>query len=272
MRGGTVEIEIDYTKSAYENAGFYYDRAKKLGQKQKGAEKSIKNLRAQLDEAREKSERKKEVKVSVILKKEWYEKFHWIRTSNGMIAIGGRDAAQNEMLNSKYFAEADLFFHADIFGASVFILKDGASAPKPVRDEVANFAACYSSAWKQGLRNIDVYSMRREQVTKSSQKGSLGTGSFLLKGEREWYRNCPLELMFYADKSGILNMVPRITFERTRPDCAYAVALQGRDKKSDAAKKISKLISYKDLDHIVRDLPAGDFSISQGKAFVEGTV
>jgi hypothetical protein len=176
------------------------------------------------------------------------------------------------MLNSKYFTDADLFFHADIFGAGVFILKDGASASKPIRDEVAHFAACYSSAWKQGLRVIDVYSMRREQVTKSSQKGSLGTGSFLLKGEREWYRNSPLELMFYLDKSGSLNIVPRITFERTRPDCAYAVALQGRDKKSDAAKKIAKLLGYKDLDHIVRELPAGDFSISAGKAYVPGSV
>ena len=36
-----MEIEIDYTKSAYENAGHYYDRAKKLGQKQKGAEKAL---------------------------------------------------------------------------------------------------------------------------------------------------------------------------------------------------------------------------------------
>ncbi len=262
-----MEIEIDYTKSAYENAGHYYDRAKKLGQKQKGAEKSIKNLQAQLEEAREKSEQKKEIKVSVILKKEWYEKFHWLKASSGMMAVGGRDAHQNEMLNSKYFDDADLFFHADIFGAGVFILKGGASAPKPVRDEVANFAACYSSAWKQGLRNIDVYSMRREQVTKSSQKGSLGTGSFLLKGEREWYRNCPLELVFYVEKSGALSIVPRLTFEKTKPDCAYAVALQGRDKKSDAAKKISKIINYKDLDHIIRELPAGDFSISAGKAY-----
>lgn len=259
-----MEIEIDYTKSAYENAGHYYDRAKKLGQKQKGAEKSIKNLKAQLEEAKEKSERKKEVKVSVILKKEWYERFHWLKASNGMMAIGGRDAHQNEMLNSKYFAEADLFFHADIFGASVFVLKDGASARKETRDEIAHFAACYSSAWKQGLRVVDVYSMRREQVTKSSQKGSLGTGSFLLKGEREWYRNCPLELVFFMN-GGVLTVTPRLTFEKLNKECAYAVALQGRDKKSDAAKKISKIIGCKDLDQIIRELPAGEFSISEGK-------
>jgi predicted ribosome quality control (RQC) complex YloA/Tae2 family protein len=261
-----MEIEIDYTKSAYENAGHYYDRAKKLGQKQQGAAKALKDLSAQLEEAKQKAAKKKEIKISTILKKEWYEKFHYIKTSSGLIAVGGRDAEQNEMMNSRYFTETDLFFHADIFGASVFILKDGASAPKPIRDEVAYFAACYSSAWKQGLRVIDVYSMRREQVTKSSQKGSLGTGSFLLKGEREWYRNCPLELIFFLDKSGVMQVVPRITFERLRPDCVYAVAVQGREKKSDVAKKISKIIGYKDLDHIIRELPAGDFSISEGAA------
>ena len=259
-----MEIEIDYTKSAYENAGHYYDRAKKLGQKQRGAAKALENLKAQLEEARERSERKEEVKVSVILKKEWYERFHWLRTSNGMIAVGGRDASQNETLNSKYFTDADLFFHADIFGAAVFILKDGTKAPKDIRDEVAHFAACYSSAWKQGLRVIDVYSMRREQVTKSTQKGSLGTGSFMLKGEREWYRNSPLELMLFVDKGGTLNLAPRIAFERMALDCGYAVALQGRDKKSDAAKKISKIIGFRDLDQIVRELPAGEFSVRAG--------
>jgi predicted ribosome quality control (RQC) complex YloA/Tae2 family protein len=259
-----MEIEIDYTRSAYENAGHYYDRAKKLSQKQQGAAKALKDLGAQLEDAKAKAERKSEVKVSMILKKEWYEKFHWTKTSNGMLVIGGRDAHQNEMLNSKYFTETDLFFHADIFGAAVTILKDGTSANKEVRDEVANFTACYSSAWKQGLRVIDVYSMRREQVTKSSQKGSLGTGSFLLKGEREWYRNCPLELIFFVDKSGFLLVAPRILFEKLKAEGPYAVVMQGRDKKSDAAKKISKIVNYKDLDHIIRELPAGDFSISAG--------
>lgn len=259
-----MEIEIEYTRSAYENAGHYYDRAKKLGQKQKGAEKALKDLNAQLDQAKAKAAKKREIKMSVILKKEWYEKFHWFKTSSGLIAIGGRDAHQNETLNSKYFTEADLFFHADIFGAAVFVLKDGTTARKDIRDEVSHFAACYSSAWKQGMRVVDVYSMRREQVTKSSQKGSLGTGSFLLKGEREWYRNCPLELIFFADKSGMLVVLPRIAFERLKPEAQYAIVLQGREKKSDAAKKISKIINFKDLDQIIRELPAGDFSIAPG--------
>lgn len=262
-----MEIEIDYTKSAYENAGRYYDRAKKLGLKQKGAAKALGDLSAQLEAEKAKAQWKKEKKISVITKKSWYERFHWFRTSNELIVVGGRDAAQNEALNSKQFGDADLFFHADIFGAAVFILKEGATAPKPIRDEVASFAACYSSAWKQGLRVIDVYSMRREQVTKSTQKGSLGTGSFLLKGEREWYRNCPLELIFTTDPSGGLLVMPRLTFETLKLQAKYAIVLQGKDKKSDAAKKVSKIIGYKDLDHIIRELPAGDFSITAGGTY-----
>jgi hypothetical protein len=69
------------------------------------------------------------------------------------------------------------------------------------------------------------------------------------------------------DKDGRLTIVPKSTFEKLQPDCAYAVALQGRDKKSDAAKKISKILGYKDLDQIIRELPAGDFSISEGAAY-----
>jgi predicted ribosome quality control (RQC) complex YloA/Tae2 family protein len=254
-----MEIEIDYTKSAHENAGDHYDRAKKLLLKAQGAQKAIADLKKALAQA-EKSAVVEERRKVTISKREWYEKFRWMHTSGGSLAIGGRDAHQNELINSKHFEDQDLFFHADIFGAAVFVLKDGAKASKEEGEEVAHFAACYSSAWKEGLRNIDVYAMRREQVSKSTQKGSLGTGSFLLKGEREWHRSVPLGLVFFV-KDGVLNVVPKIAFERLKVAAASVSVTQGNDKKSDAAKKISKALGYEELDRIMMDLPAGSFHI-----------
>lgn len=255
-----MEIEIDYTKSAHENAGEYYNRGKKLALKIEGARKAALDLKKQLEIAEKKGMEQQARKTVRIVEREWYEKFHWMRTSDGMLAIGGRDAHQNEAINSKHFTERDLFFHADIFGASVFVLQDGMKATQEARNEAAHFAGCYSSAWKEGLRSIDVYAMRREQVSKSSQKGSLGTGSFLLKGEREWFRSIPLGIIMFV-KDGTINAVPTITFDRLRTDCPYAEITQGDDKKSDAAKKISRGLQYEDIDRIMMELPAGSFHI-----------
>jgi predicted ribosome quality control (RQC) complex YloA/Tae2 family protein len=256
-----MEIEIDFTKSAQDNANDYFKRSKKLIIKKEGAEKAIKDLRKKLLEA-ESNTKKTERKIIKMEKKEWYEKFHWFYTSNDMLVIGGRDAHQNEMLNSKHFEDNDLFFHADIFGAPVVILKNGLNIDKPIREEVAQFAASYSRAWGEGLNSVDVYAMRRNQVSKSSSKGSLGTGSFLLSGERDWYRSTTLGLVMLV-KEEKLQTIPIITFSKLElGSIKYVRIKQGNFKKSDAAKKIAERLDYRDLDNIMRQLPpAGTFKI-----------
>ncbi len=254
-----MEMEIDLTKSAQENANDYYNKSKKLLLKKDGAQKAIKELEEKLSDV-EANAVKEERKIIKTVKKEWYEKFRWFFTSNNMLVIGGGDAHQNEMLNSKHFDDADIFFHADIFGAPVVILKDGLSAEKGAKEEVAQFAASYSSAWKEGLHSIDVYAMKRNQVSKSSGKGSLGTGSFLLSGERDWYRSVPLGLVMIV-KEDKLHTIPILTFNKLIEPPKHVKITQGNFKKSDAAKKIATKLGYGDIDTIIRQLPAGSFRI-----------
>lgn len=256
-----MEIEIDLTKSAQENANEYYNRSKKLALKKEGAQRAVKDLEDKLTKAKASAPKVQERRIVKAVKKEWYESFHWFYTSNGLLAIGGRDAHQNELLNSRHFGDNDMFFHADIFGASVVILKDGEPAGRETRQEAAEFAACYSSAWKEGLRTTDVYAMRRNQVSKSSSKGSLGTGSFLLSGERDWYKGVRLSLVMFVQEEK-LNTVPETTFNKIRQTgTAYARITQGNYKKSDAAKKIATKLGYNDIDTIMRQLPVGSFRI-----------
>ncbi len=253
-----MEVKIDFTKSAQENAKDYYERAKRLEAKAKGAEKAVKDLEAQLERMRKESAAK-EKKAVKVREKKWYEAFHWFVASDGRLVIGGRDAHQNELINSRHFEDNDLFFHADIFGASVTILKDGVNADEKVRREVAQFAASYSSAWKEALRSVDVYALKREQISKSTGKGSLGTGSFLMSGEREWFRNTALGLAMFV-KDDMLNTVPEAGLGGAIAEKAVVI-LQGKDKKSDAAKRIARILGYDDLDGIIRQLPAGEFYV-----------
>ncbi|MDE1828515.1 MAG: DUF814 domain-containing protein [Candidatus Micrarchaeota archaeon] len=259
-----MEIVIDLAETAQGNANEYFYKAKRARKKIEGAQQSIRELEEKLAKAKERYERKvSSKKVKIVTKKEWYEKFHWFNASNGMLAIGGRDAMQNELINSKYFEDRDLFFHADIFGASVVILKEGVDADRKVREEAAQFAACYSSAWKQGLSTVDVYCLRREQITKSSSKGSLGTGSFAMKGEREWFRSVKLELIaFVGAKSTEDGEVRRLVVVPGGYEGAKGLKITtGNTKKSDTAKFIAKRLSYEDLDYIMQQLPAGEFSV-----------
>lgn len=258
----SMDISIDFTKSAQENAQDYFGMSKKARKKADGAEKSVKQLQEQLTREQEVSVDREELRK--IVDREWYEKFNWFFTSNAMLVLGGRSAQQNELINSRYFEQNDLFFHADVFGASVTVLKGGVNSTREIREEVAQFAACFSSAWENGSSTASVYSLKREQITKSTGKGSLGTGSFLMSGEREWFRNMPLELCAFVEeeKNGDpgIRIVPKLTCIK-RNVKAFVTVKPGNSKKSDAAKYIAKMLGYSDIDYIMQHLPAGSFSL-----------
>ncbi len=248
-----MEAEIDYTKSAQENANDYFEKSKEAKKKLAGAEQAVKRLEQRI------AELEKEKVVTRELKKkeerEWYEKFYWFFTSSGMLAIGGRSAQQNEEVVGKHFEPADLFFHANVFGASVVILRDGTKADDEAKKEAAQFAACFSKAWEDGLAAVDVFSAKRDQVSKQG-KGYLATGSFFITGEREWYRNVRLDL--YARADNRFSVVPA----GANKDAETSIRLSpGKMKKSDVAKAIAKKFGYADIDYIMQHLPPGGFSL-----------
>lgn len=256
-----MKVDIDFTKSAQDNADDYFKMSKKLKRKAEGAAIAIKDLEAKRNSIKE--EPAKQVRITKIREKKWYEKFNWFNTSNNMLAIGGRSAIQNEQINSHHFDSNDLFFHADVFGASVVILKDGINSTREIREEVAQFAGCFSKAWESGMSSVNVYSLKRDQVTKSKEKGSLGTGSFLLEGEREWFKGMAMEICAYVEEVGgekEFKVVP-VTTAIALGIKKYLILKPGNTKKSDAAKILAQRLELDDLDYIMQHLPAGGFSI-----------
>ncbi|MEM3181282.1 MAG: NFACT RNA binding domain-containing protein [Candidatus Micrarchaeaceae archaeon] len=279
-----IEADIDYTVSAQENAEQYFKKAKEFEKKSAGAENAAKELEVKLEKV--KAKHVKEKRLKIVKSKEWYEKFNWFFTSNGMLAIGGRNAQQNEEINSKYFDDKDFSFHANIFGASLAILKGGANADRSVKEEVAQFAACYSKAWENGQSSVDVFAARRDQVTKSSQSGYIATGSFLIKGEREWFRNVELALCAFIGNSEVLlekstlnsnavlgfgpnkiivetppfGVAPLKTCQKTNVT-KFVMLRPGKTKKSEASKAIAQRLGIDDIDYIMQHLPPGGFSL-----------
>ncbi len=255
-----MKILIDLNKSVEENAGIYFDKAKKSKKKIEGAiealNKSIKKL-----EQLKKKEAKKKAKEIVLekRKKEWYEKFRWFYTSEKMLVIGGRDATTNEIVIKKHTDKEDIVFHTEMAGSPFFVIKtEGKKVSEKALDEVAEATASFSRAWKLGISSADVFWVTPEQVSKEAEAGEyMAKGAFMIRGKKN-IMHAKLEIGIGIKDNVILSGPLSAIRKNSEKNIKI---IQGRDKSSDIAKKVKKLFSYPDNDEIIRMLPAGGMKI-----------
>ena len=200
-----MKIFLDSRKSLHANAAAYFVKSKQAAEKISKIKSAIAEVESKVyslsqKQAGEGRKARESITIKVPFpKKEWFEKFHFFFTSGGRLCVAGGDAKQNELLVAKHFEKVDLFFHADVQGAAATILKAGAAgsafSDQDLR-ETAQFAACFSRAWKAGFSSVDVYAVGREQVSKQAQAGEfVGKGGFVIRGERKWFKNTELKLL-----------------------------------------------------------------------------
>ncbi|MBO8183821.1 MAG: NFACT family protein [Archaeoglobus sp.] len=252
------ELELFLDKTVPQIADLYYEKAKKAKQKYEGVVKAIRKTEEEMKRASEKVRFESSIRIS--RKRKWYERFRWFLTSEGFLVIGGRNAKMNEEIVSKYMDKGDLFFHTQVPGAPVTVLKEGEKAGEQSRLEAAQFAASYSSLWKEGKYSGEVYYVTPEQVKRSAKPGEyLPKGSFYIEGKRNYLSvsvSCAVgvDLKNLRVFGGPLNAV--------RKYCDYFVELDiGNESPNDLSVKIaSKLISMakEDEKHLVRAIATPD--------------
>jgi predicted ribosome quality control (RQC) complex YloA/Tae2 family protein len=259
-----MEIEFDLKKSVDENAGTYFNLAKKAKKKLEGAKNALKVSKKKLDQLQKqeekfwKEEEKKQEKKE--RKKEWYEKFHWFISSEDFLCIGGRDATSNEIIIKKHTEKEDLVFHTDMAGSPFFVIKNGQEAKEITIEETAQAVAVYSRAWKLGHTSADVFYVKPDQVSKEAQAGEyMSKGSFMVRGKTTYLH----PKVQYA--IGLLNeeiIGGPITAIKNKTK-NFVTVIPGREKKSAAAKKIRSKLKGGDLDDIIKFLPAGGAEIKK---------
>lgn len=143
----------------------------------------------------------------------WFEKFSWFITSENYLVIGGKDAHQNELLVKKYMDKGDLFFHCELHGAAVMILKNptGGIVPPMSIEECATFEVCHSPSWTNNVLS-QVYWVNSEQVSKTPPTGMyIATGSFIIRGKRNFVQPRSLTLgltvMFALNEESLANHI-----------------------------------------------------------------
>ena len=253
-------IELSLNKTIHQIADEYYNKAKKIKEKLDGLIKAIERTKEDMEKVEEIEAKKYVESIRVVRKREWFEMFRWFVTSDGFLVIGGRNAAMNEEIVSKYLEANDLFFHTQTPGAPATILKNGQNAPKQSLIEAAKFAVTYSALWKEGKYGGEVYYVKPEQVKRAAKAGEyLPKGSFYIVGEREYVKasvSCGIgvEMDKFRVFGGPMTAVKKY--------CDYYVELDiGGKSPNELSKEIAfRLISMakKDEKHLVRSIATPD--------------
>lgn len=251
-----MELEIDLNKSVEENAGDYFDLAKKAKKKLKGAHEALERSRKELELLKKEENkfwqeegRKQEKKER---KREWYEKFHWFISSEGFLCIGGKDATSNEIVIKKHLERDDLVFHAEAPGSPFFIVKKGINCSEKTLQEVAQAVGIYSKAWKYGHTSADVFYIKPEQVSKEARAGEyISKGSFMIYGKKNFLYP-QMECGIGLGEGRIIGGPVEAIKSKTNN---FLVVIPGQEKKSSLAKKIQYKLKGGELDDIIKFLP-----------------
>ena len=262
-----MQITLNFTKTIHENAGIYFDKAKKAKKKLEGAKKALEISKQKLQTAlheQHKVEQKVEAHktaVQNVPKKEWYEKFHWFYSSDGFLVIGGRDAITNELVIKKHTAPKDLIFHTDLQGSPFFVIKTEGKEPSEwTINETAAATAIYSRAWKLGFVNVKVGWVTPEQVTKTAKAGEyVERGAFVITGKMH-YVDHDMRFAFGVQQGRIIAG----PYAAIKAHAEHFVEIvQGEQKPSDLAKTLRSQFKAGTIDEIIRMLPAGNVKIKK---------
>jgi predicted ribosome quality control (RQC) complex YloA/Tae2 family protein len=273
-----MELELDLSKSIDENASQCFEESKEARKKITGLKKALEIGEAKLKEKEVIEQKKKEFalaqKDKSKRKKKWFESFRWFFSSDGLLVVGGRDAQSNEQIVKNKMKKNDVYFHAEVFGAPHCFIQAPEEFSKPGREfvageesmnEAAQFAVTFSKAWEEGRPIADAYSVKPEQVSKSTKSGeSMGTGAFMIYGERNWFRKTPLSCAIgYFPREKLLMCAP---LSAVKKHCRVFVELkQGKKSKEQIAKELKEFFEKKGLvfsvDEFVSLLPSGGFEV-----------
>jgi predicted ribosome quality control (RQC) complex YloA/Tae2 family protein len=279
--------QVEMHPSLAKVSSMLFARAKEMERGNSSIEEARVKILAQIEKLKsETAAIHKKVIIKEQISKEWYERYRWFITTDGLLAIGGRDASSNSALIRKHLTEHDIVFHAEVHGSPFFIIKNAATFTAAAQEgkidsslqQVAQATISFSRAWRDGLSSADAYWVMPEQVKKGAPTGQfLPKGSFVIEGKRNYFKGVEIRLAI-----GIVQLNDRETLvcgpeeAIKKRSIFYAVLLQGGMDPMNVAKKvksefvkiaennikIAESIKHISLDDFVRALPTGQSRLS----------
>lgn len=262
------KISVKLSSPLQSIASTLYSEAKKQSAAVPAIQKMIAKTQRSMEKETNKAQAEREtVSVRRVRSRHWFERYRWFYTSDGLLAIGGRDAPSNSAVVRKHMEAGDRVFHAEIFGSPFFILKSSKEPPPASLTEAARATVCFSRVWREGMYGSSAYWVMPEQVKKSAPTGQyLPKGSFTIEGRRNFVRSPGLRLaigMMQHDGDDLLMCGPE---EAVSKHSEVMVVIEpGNLEMVAAAKKIKHEFMRMNvqgaeqytIDDYVRILPAG---------------
>ena len=262
-----AKIKVNLNSSLPTIASTLFNESKKQKSAISSIEKLIKKTQRDLEKMIEKGESaKKTVSFTEVKKKNWFERYRWFYTTDGILAVGGRDSSSNSAIIRKHLEKNDKVFHAEISGSPFFLLKNDDAATSASFTEVAHATVCFSKVWREPMYGSSAYWVNPEQVKKAAPSGqSMAKGSFMIEGQRNFIKISTLKLcvaIIERDGNHLLTCGP----PSLKNNCVcYAIIEPEGSDMADVAKKIRfEFISTNEsiaksfsVDEYVRVMPAG---------------
>jgi len=220
-----------------------FTRAKEMERGNIAIEQSKARLEAQIQELQNQTiSVRKKIIIKQQTSKEWYERYRWFITTDGLLAIGGRDASSNSAIIRKHLTENDVVFHAEVHGSPFFIIKNTGNLEETglSLQQVAVATVSFSRAWKDGISSADAYWVTPDQIKKGAPPGQyVPKGSFVIEGKRNYMKGLELRMAI-----GVARLENRYTVVCGPADAVkksaiiYAILLPGGLQPLNVAKKI----------------------------------
>jgi len=253
-------------------ASLLYSKAKELERGTKSIDNAKNKITKELEKLKHRSEvAKKKVKVQQQISREWFERYRWFVTTDGLFTVGGRDASSNSALVRRHLTDNDIVFHAEVHGSPFFILKNAKGNEEQSINQVAQATASFSRAWKDGLFTADAYWVHADQIKKAAPSGQyLPKGAFVIEGKRNYIRGLELRLAI-----GLVKVKQKLALVCGAPDSVkrnslvYVLIAPNGAEVSEVAKKIkaeiikivgdelSDFAKNLSIDEIIRAIPTG---------------
>ncbi len=258
------KIKIDSQSSIQAIASTLFNESKKqmratdtINLEKKKTEKSLELVKKQASIAQD------SIVFAVQKKKEWFERYRWFITSDGQLAIGGRDASSNSAVIRKHLNKNDMVFHAEIVGSPFFLLRESTENDLSSVKEVAYATVCFSRAWRAGVYGLNAYWIKPDQVKTAAPSGQfIAKGSFVIEGSKNFVQVSTLQLsigLYEKDESYLLMCGPPSAIKK---HCIYFVTIEpsGVDMTEMAKKVKLEFMKFKEKEDIVKTISMDDFT------------
>ncbi len=262
-----TKIKVNLNSSIPTISSVLFNESKKQKAAISSLEKLIEKTKKELEKIIAKGENaKQKVSFSEVRKKNWFERYRWFYTADGILAIGGRDSSSNSAIIRKHLEKNDKVFHAEISGSPFFLLKDDGTATPASLTQVAHATVCFSKIWKESMYGSNAYWVNPEQIKKGAPSGQfMAKGSFIIEGKRNFVKISTLKLcvaIIEHDGGYLLTCGP----PNLKDNClCFAIIEPTGSEMVEVAKKIrlnfissnEEIAKSFSVDDYVRVMPAG---------------